>query len=1007
MTATILIIDDSEDDRYLCQRALENFGCNMELASTAEAGLAHIAVARPDLILLDYNLPGMDGLGFMKQLAKYSDTHIPIIMLTGVDSAAVAVDAMKYGANDYLTKDIEGRYLTLLPGVVARVMAAHEQHEQLRQLRRETEALLHRNLVMMQNSMDGIHVMDMRGNLVEANDAFCRMLGYTREEAARLSVADWDAQWSAEELRKQFRELARKSARFETVHRRKDGSVIDVEISASGIEIEEQLFIYASSRDITERKKVEAMLKQHKLVIDTSIDGFWVTDLQGNLLEANDAYAKMSGYTVAELVNMHVSQLEAKEPAADVKAHIERLILQGYERFETRHRRKDGQEIDIEISVTYRADPGQLVVFCRDISERKRASIEVQHSQLLLNEAQRLGKLGSWELDLLGGRLHWSDEMYRIFEIDPARFTHTYEGFLGVIHPDDRDKVNRAYTESLQNRQPYDVEHRLLFAGRRIKWVREHCASTFDASGKPLRSVGMTQDITASKKAEAETLKSEANLRAMLDNSPYMTWLKDNKGRYITINKVFADYLRLDDASQAIGKTDLDFQPKELAEKYRADDAEVMAARQRRTVEEAAFDGRSTHWVETSKTPIIDARGKVLGTAGSARDVTERKKAEEKILLESEAEHRRAELLAQQFGHLLQGSFNEIYLFDADSLHFLLTSEGAEESLGYSEDELRRLTPPDLEPSFTRKSYEELVAPLRSGERQSLLFETFHRRKDGTTYPVEARLQLMEAEPPVFMAIIQDITDRRLAENQLREFSTHLQNIREEEKASFAREIHDELGSTLAALKMDASWLTHKLSGKAEMLALQECTKSMSGLLDNLVAATRRIITDLRPTMLDDIGLSAALKWHADQFHQRTGIECRFVCVCSDDDDDDCEKYADEFDRALSINLFRICQEALTNVSRHSGASEVSIELHLDSEEIALSISDNGHGLPEGHTIASTSHGMRGMRERAAQLGGKIEFGSPPGGGLSVTVILPLATGNKVAERLIDIRPIE
>ena len=920
MTATILIIDDSEDDRYLCQRALENFGCNMELASTAEAGLAHIAVARPDLILLDHNLPGMDGVGFMKQLAKYSDAHIPIIMLTGVDSAAVAVEAMKYGADDYLTKDIEGRYLKLLPGVVVRVMAAHEQHKQVRLLRRETEALLHRNRVMMQNSMDGIHVMDMRGNLVEANDACCRMLGYTREEAARLSVADWDAQWSADELREQFRELARKSARFETVHRRKDGSVIDVEISASGIEIEEQLFIYASSRDITERKKTEALLKQHKLVIDTSIDGFWVTDLQGNLLEANEAYAKMSGYTVAELVNMHVSQLEAKEPAADVKAHIERLILQGYERFETRHRRKDGQEIDIEISVTYRADPGQLVVFCRDISERKRVSLEAQHSQLLLNEAQRLGKLGSWELDLLSGRLHWSDEMYRIFEIDPARFTHTYEGFLGVIHPDDRDKVNRAYTESLQNRRPYDVEHRLLFAGRRIKWVREHCTNTFDASGKPLRSVGMTQDITESKKAEAEALKSEANLYAMLDNSPYMTWLKDAKGRYITINKVFADYLRLDDASQAIGKTDLDFQPKELAEKYSADDAEVMAARQRRTAEEAAFDGRSTHWVETSKTPIIDARGKVLGTVGFARDITERKKAEEKILLENEAEHRRAELLEQQFGHLLQGSFNEIYLFDAGSLHFLLTSEGAEENLGYSEDELRQLTPLDLEPSFTRKIFEELVAPLRSGERQSLLFEAFHRRKDGTTYPVEARLQLMESEPPVFLAIIQDITD-------------------------------------------------------------------------------------LRPTMLDDIGLSAALKWHADQFYRRTGIECRFVCVCSEDDD--CEKYADEFDRTLSINLFRICQEALTNVSRHSGASEVSIELHLDSEEIALSISDNGRGLPEGHTIASTSHGMRGMRERVVQLGGKIEFGSPPGGGLSVTVILPLATGNKVAERLVDIRPIE
>jgi PAS domain S-box-containing protein len=998
MTATILIIDDNEDDRHLCQRALEDFGCHMELVSTAEAGLAHIALAKPDLILLDYNLPSMDGLGFMKQLAKYSDTHIPIIMLTGVDSAAVAVEAMKHGADDYLTKDIEGRYLTLLPGVVARVMAAHEQHEQIRQLRRETEALLHRNRVMMQNSMDGIHVMDMDGNIVEANDAFCRMLGYTREEAARLSVADWDAQWSAEELRKQFRELARKSAKFETVHRRKDGSVIDVEISASGIEIEEQLFIYASSRDITERKKVEAMLKQHKLVIDTSIDGFWVTDLQGNLLEANEAYAKMSGYTVAELVNMHVSQLESKEPAADVKAHIERLILQGYERFETRHRRKDGQEIDIEISVTYRADPGQLVAFCRDITERKQAEETIKNTLLF---QQKL-------MDAIPSPIFYKDAKGAYIGSNKA-----FERYIGLpseqligktvydISPVDlAERYDKADKELLNNPGTQSYEAAVVYSDGTRHDVIFNKATYTNYEDKVAGLIGVILDITERKQTELALRVAAATFEAQ-----DAILITDAEANIIRVNRAFSEitgYL----PEEVLGQN-----PRMMSSE-RQDRAFYIEMWQQLThagTWSGELWGRRKNgeifpkWLTI--TAIRDERGETIQYVAIFSDITERKQAEQKLLLESEAEHQRAELLEQQFGHLLQGSFNEIYLFDADSLHFLLTSEGAEESLGYSEDELRQLTPPDLEPSFTRKSFEELIAPLRNGERQSLLFETFHRRKDGTTYPVEARLQLMESEPPVFMAIIQDITDRRLAENQLREFSTHLQNIREEEKASFAREIHDELGSTLAALKMDASWLTHKLSGKAEMLALQECTKSMSGLLDNMVIATRRIITDLRPTMLDDIGLSAALKWHADQFQRRTGIECRFVCVCSEDDDDHCEDYADKFDRMMSINLFRICQEALTNVSRHSGASGVSIELHLDSEEITLSISDNGRGLPEGHTIASTSHGMRGMRERAAQLRGKIEFGSPPGGGFNVTVILPLATGNKVAERRIGIRP--
>jgi len=858
MTATILVIDDSADDQCLYQRAFKDFNgtFNLVMASSAEAGLSSTAKQKPDLILLDYNLPDMDGLSFMETLAEYTGTPIPIVMLTGEGSAAVAVEAMKHGADDYLVKDTEGRYLRLLPSVVGRVMDAHAQREQTLRLQRETEILLRRKQTLMHNSMDGIHVMDMQGNIMETNDAFCKMLGYTREEAARLNVADWDAQWSAEELRERFKWLIGKSTQFETVHRRKDGSLIHVELSCSGMEIEGRHFLFAASRDITERKrandelklhaqilnnisdsvfmfdldgnfvylneaawksrgytrdemmamklselntpefsklipprvkeimekgygfyesahyckdgsvmpieissrvidsggrklilatirditerkKTEAMLMQHKLVVDTSIDGFWMCDMQGNVLEANEAYAKMSGYTVAELARMHISQLEAIELKPEyVQAHIAKVIAQGYDRFETRHRHKNGHEIDIEISVTHMAEPGRLVVFCRDI--------------------------------------------------------------------------------------------------------------------------------------------------------------------------------------------------------------------------------------------------------------TERKKAERTMQMESETERRRAEVLAQQFGYLLQSSFNEIYMFDARSLKFVLTSEGAEKNLGYSDDELNTLTPLDLKPSYTRESFEVLIAPLRRGEQHLLLFETIHRRKDGSTYPIEVHLQFMAAEQPMFLAIIRDITERKRAEQQARELSAHLQTVREEEKASFAREIHDELGSTLAALKMDASWLAHKLPEKADTLPLQECVKSMVGLLDAAVIATRRIITDLRPTLLDDFGLLAAIKWQADQFHKRTGIECQVACSYSGSGSSE-----DKLDKTLSINVFRIFQEALTNVARHSGASKVEVEFRCSDDEIVLSIRDNGCGIPQEHAVAATSYGIRGMRERVAQLDGEIKFDCSPGGGFGVTVILPQPSVSK------------
>jgi PAS domain S-box-containing protein len=222
------------------------------------------------------------------------------------------------------------------------------------------------------------------------------------------------------------------------------------------------------------------------------------------------------------------------------------------------------------------------------------------------------------------------------------------------------------------------------------------------------------------------------------------------------------------------------------------------------------------------------------------------------------------------------------------------------------------------------------------------------------------------------------------AEQELRELTKHLQTVREEEKACFAREIHDELGGTLAALKMDTSWLAGKMQDEENMLPLQQRVKSMAGLLETAVKSTRRIITDLRPAMLDDFGLLAAIQWQADQFFKRTGIECRVTCT----EGGDC---AVELNKVQLINLFRIFQEALTNVARHSGATKVTIELSHDNDAIVLSISDDGCGLPEGHTIASTSYGIRGMRERVEQLAGKITFDSLHGGGFSVTVKLPLS----------------
>jgi len=230
------------------------------------------------------------------------------------------------------------------------------------------------------------------------------------------------------------------------------------------------------------------------------------------------------------------------------------------------------------------------------------------------------------------------------------------------------------------------------------------------------------------------------------------------------------------------------------------------------------------------------------------------------------------------------------------------------------------------------------------------------------------------------LAYARDVTERKIADQQLRDLTAHIQTAREEEKASIAREIHDDLGGTLTALKMEAYWLAEELSANEAAAPLLKHVELISQLTENAVHVTRRVITGLRPTILDDLGLLAALEWQAGQFQKHSGIECRVNSI----------EDKVNLDKQCSIALFRIFQETLTNVARHSGATRAAVEFQCGDEEIMLSVCDNGCGLPDGHTVAPTSYGMRGMCERAGQLGGKIKFDSPLGGGFCVTVILPL-----------------
>ncbi|PMS35717.1 histidine kinase [Trinickia symbiotica] len=277
-------------------------------------------------------------------------------------------------------------------------------------------------------------------------------------------------------------------------------------------------------------------------------------------------------------------------------------------------------------------------------------------------------------------------------------------------------------------------------------------------------------------------------------------------------------------------------------------------------------------------------------------------------------------------------------------------------------------------------------------ERRPYDVEYRLRTKSGGFRWVQSRGQALwddAGEPYRMVGWIMDITDRkrdeqalRVSREELRRLSAHIQRIREEEKARIARELHDDLGQQLTALKMAVTLVEHKGSNRAAPPLSQGDLRGMYAMIDQLIDSVRRIAADLRPVMLDDLGLIPAIEWLASDFSARYQVKViRHIDVD-----------AIEFNRECRIEVFRMVQEALTNVARHSGATEVVLDIVRRDPHCIVRVVDNGRGAAARDSRPGRhSFGLIGMRERAALLGGEIQIRTTPGSGFELTAILPLA----------------
>src|SRR5580658_1110959 len=398
----------------------------------------------------------------------------------------------------------------------------------------------------------------------------------------------------------------------------------------------------------------------------------------------------------------------------------------------------------------------------------------------------------------------------------------------------------------------------------------------------------------------------------------------------------------------------------------------------------------SLFWANVVFNAIYNTKGELIGFAKVTRDITERKKLELQLQqfneeLEEQVKRKTAELTDYKYA---LDQFSIVSIADEKGIIRYVNDNFCKIS-GYTAAEqigLRHCIVGSHQ--HPAQFIEDLWLTISKGRVWK--GEFCNETKDKSIYWVDMTVIPFlneKNEPYEYLILEDDITERKTAVELLsrsyqdiRELASHLQDVREEERASIAREIHDELGQQLTGLKMDLSWIAKRKALQDDIEAKQKAVIILN-LLDTAIKTVRKIATDLRPSILDDLGLIAAIDWQSKEFGRRSGISTEFISTMPEV----------RYSPGISIGLFRICQESLTNVARHAEASKIYISLQKqDNEKILLKIEDNGKGFEVGQIGDKKTLGLLGMRERTQMMGGEFRIESDPGKGTTLFVTVPL-----------------
>ena len=734
------------------------------------------------------------------------------------------------------------------------------------------------------------------------------------------------------------------------------------------------------NKGFKDQTKNENLLKFNSALISNLYDPVITTDNDYLITSWNKNAEKLFGYSEQEVMGKRLKDvLQSKTETYSID-ELRNIIAENTRwNGDIIYRTKENRIVYANVSTSLVFDESNntngTVSIIRDITDKKIAENKLQ--QLTENQESEIEKKVA-ELKTVFERttdafVSFDNELNYVFVNEKAAALHsssvaemTGKNILFYTPQKSSPEFYEALITVLKERKEIHNELKYALTGQWFEnWIYpdENGVSVFYREITSRKNAEQSM-ITTNKKLEELNHRFELILKGTNDaiwdwdmqtneiwgNDKYFELLK-NKPSEKTNFDYFIERMHPDDAKSGVA----------LLNKFISEKKTIMTSEYR-------FLNHNDNWVVflNRQTILYDLDGQAIRILGTLQDITEQKKIQEQIIHEKE--------MSDVLINSLPGVF---YMFNKEGKYIrwnknLLDITGLTDEQMLSTANPVNFVPEEQRPLFAAKIANVFKSGIDYVEGDLLA-------KDNQKIPFYfTGIFIKYNGEDCMMGVGIDISEKVKTQKELRDLATHLQNVREEERTRIAREIHDELGQQLTGLKMQISWLSKKIS--TENHEISNKMKDALFLIDDTVKTVRRIATQLRPSMLDDLGLVSAIEWQSDEFQKRFHIKSEIENNIGN----------------LSLNsekstaIFRIFQESLTNVLRHSKATQIKTTLSLENTELVMKISDNGIGFDENEIYKKKSLGILGMKERTIMLGGSYQISSKENEGVIVLVKLPL-----------------